>query len=477
MEYPVTFTLFLILSILILISMFTLSIRGQLLLFWAYLPFVDTLKRLVFLDASADPSNMYYLILTQDLLLLGILFKMILAVTSRPVRLRVRAVDIAVGLFVAYSVLSVFLSQGVPLSAQVAALGMRVWPLIAYYLAAAYLSDTKSGRRLAKLSIVVGVIVAIYGIRQFFFGVLPFEELWLNLAEGSSNVATLRSNANLGVFRTFGTMDSHSSYGLFLGTCLVLVWPLRSRLGLIPSLLLSMVLASGLILSFTRFTWLMPILAFGFIISFKYDRVRPFFQIHNLRKASLFLLLITSSFAIFYLAMSSLYGVRLVSAASNSYLRRALGTGTFEARLKVSNLIGNDTSTSLIGKGLASTGYFARKFEFSSSDINYHNIYVDMIDQMGIIGLGIFLILLYLVIRTALIRINAQANLKNREFLVSLFALFLAMMTVGHFNGAVFHFGRAIPFYFWAICGILTHFQISEDNDITSTDQSSQHDG
>jgi hypothetical protein len=226
---------------------------------------------------------------------------------------------------------------------------------------------------------------------------------------------------------------------------------------------LSLLISSGLILSFTRFTWLNPILAFGFIFLFKYDRIRPLFYFPNLRKASLILLAITTSFGVFYLAMSSLYGISLVSASSNSYLRRALGTGTFEARLKVSNLLVGDTRASLLGKGLASTGYFARKFDFSVTDINYHNIYVDTVDKMGFVGLGIFVIFLYLLIRSAVIQINSQTNPQTRELLIFLFGVFLALMTVSHFNGAVFYFGRAIPVFFWSICGILVHFKSPEE--------------
>ena len=458
MTYPVTTVLVFVISTLVLASTFVLSIRGQLLLFLAYLPFVDMFKRMVFLDANSSPTNMYFVLVTQDVILLAILLKVLLSITSHRIRLRIRSVDIAVVIFAAISVISALITPEVPLSGRIAAIGLRVWPMVTYFLAALYLNDPDSLRRFGKLTLILGVVVALYGIRQFFFGLLPFEELWYEEAYTSSDVAHLRYSAEVGIFRTFGTLDSHTSYGLFLGIGLILAWAWKRNLGLLEWLLLSLVLAFGLILSFTRFTWLMPLLAAGFIFLFTYRRIRPFFSLLNLRKASLLLLLVTGLFGIFYLAMSSLYGVQIVSAGSNSYLKRALGTNTLEARLKVDSFLGENADLSVFGNGLAGSEYFARKFDFVSSDVNYHNIFVDMVDAMGVVGLVIFMLLLYLLIRAAITSIDYQTNPQTRTLLVALFGLFLAMVTVGHFNGAVFYFGRALPAYFWTICGILAHF-------------------
>ncbi|HKZ43205.1 MAG TPA: hypothetical protein VJ044_19765, partial [Candidatus Hodarchaeales archaeon] len=143
----------------------------------------------------------------------------------------------------------------------------------------------------------------------------------------------------------------------------------------------------------------------------------------------------------------------------NSYLVRAFGTGTLEARLRLSRFLGENTDLSILGNGLAGSGFFARKFDFVSEDVNYHNMFIDMIDAMGLVGLGFFLILLYVLIRAGLTNVIFQTVPETRNYLVALFGLLLAMLTVGHFNGAVFYFGRAIPVYFWSIAGILAHFE------------------
>jgi hypothetical protein len=458
MDFPVTFLLVFSISILAILSTFFLSIRGQLFVLWAYLPFVDMLKRMVFLDPNASSVNMYAVLFTQDIFLLGILGKVLLSIFSNPVRIRFRAVDLAILLFALISAISALITPTVPLSGRIAAIGMRVWPMVTYFLAASYLNDSISLRRLSKLTLILGVVVAIYGINQFFFGMLPFEELWYERAYTSSNVAHMQFYLSRGIFRAFSTLDSHSSFGLFLGICIIFTWAWKRNLGALKWFLLTFVLSFGLILTFTRFTWLMPILAAGFIFVFNYSRIRPFISLGNLRKASFILLFVTGSFGIFYLAMSSIHGMRFVSATSNAYLRRALGTGTLEARLRVSNFFGGDMSISFLGNGLAASNYFARKFDFVSVDVNYHNIFVDMVDAMGVIGLVSFLLLLYLLFRSAIISIINQSEPQTRTLLVAIFGLLLALITVGHFNGAVFYFGRAIPVYFWSIAGILANF-------------------
>jgi hypothetical protein len=338
-----------------------------------------------------------------------------------------------------------------------ATMGMWVWPMVMYYLAAIYFSNTTALARLIRITVILAGIVALYGIQQFFVGFLPFETAWLERATNSANVAHLQHGASRGVFRTFGTLDSHSSYGIFLGIGLIVAWADRYRMGRFLWLTVSAVLLFGLILSFTRFTWLMPLLAIGFIFLFSYSRIRPLFNVKRWRKASLLILGIVGSFFIFYLMMSSLYGRRLVDT-SNPYLVRALGTGTLEARLHINSLLTGRSDSLVLGKGLANTGFFSRKFDFEPADVNFHNIFVDMVDSTGIVGLALFLWFLYLLIKQSIMNIETQTDQRSRRPLVAVLALVLAMVTVGHFNGAVFHFGRALPAYFWAFCGILAHF-------------------
>lgn len=435
-----------------------LPIRSQLIFFWLILPFVDLMKRIIYLDQNSSVVDTYLVLATQDIILLVVVLKIFVSALHSPLKIHWRTSDTALACFVIYSLFSALASAGTPLIARVATIGMYVWPMVMFYLAARYLSDATSLNKLFKLTITLAVIVALYGIWQFFIGVLPYEVAWIErAADTSANVAHLLYDASRGVFRTFGTLDSHSSYGIFLGIGLILTWADRYRLGWLLWAIVSLIQFVGLILSFTRFTWLMPILALGFIFLFSYSKIRPLFSLQRWRKASLLLMGIIASFFIFYALMSGLYGHNLVSS-SNSYLLRAFGTGTLEARLQVNSLQVENARTFLLGKGLAKTGFFARKFDFESRDVNYHNIFVDMVDSMGLIGLGLFLWFLYSLLKQSLLNIKSLTDLRTRRLMISIIGLVLAMITVGHFNGAVFYFGRAIPAYFWAFCGIIAHY-------------------
>ena len=438
-----------------------LPARSQLLLFWTILPFVSFLKRIVFLDDSAGTTQMYLVLAAQDIVLSLILFKLFVTTLKSGMRIRLSSVDISVILFGAYSLFAaLLLSSNAPLSARLAAIESRVLPMVMFFLTANYLNRARDVNTVSRLLVGSSVIVALYGIHQFFNGFLPFEEAWFTRASTSTNAARLQYEIyQSGVFRTFATMDSHGTYGLFLGIGIILAQSQRFRTGVFVWGTSSLILALGLVLSFTRYTWIMPPIAVAFVVLFQYGKIKPLFNLRRLRKGSLLFLAVTGSFFLIYLIASNLYGRQLVTA-SNPYLLRAFGTSTLYARLQWTSLL-STRNISLLGNGLATTVFFARKFGFATNDIDYHNIVVDMLDSMGIIGLGLFSIMLYLLSTRAITNIEIQRHRQQRRLLATLFGLILAMLIVSHFNGAVFYYGRAIPYYFWGICGMVVHYNWS----------------
>lgn len=443
-----------------------LSIRMQLLILWAILPFIDLLKRVVYSDSNASTLHVYLILITVDLIIFSALVKDFLGLLQKPFRINLTKVDYSVLLFGTFSLFSAMLVSNAPLIARLATTGMWVWPMVAYYLFAKYFNSKEHIRTLIKLTVILGIVVAIYGVKQFYFGFFPFELEWFLRAESSSNVSHLQAYyVKRGVFRTFGPMDSHSSYGIFLGIALISTWILRPFLRRNLWIIISILLTFGLFLSFTRFTYLMPAFSALFIIIFVYNRIRPVIDFRKLRRASWLLIGVVCSFFIFYIVMNLLYGNTFIPSFSNPYLQRVLGTGTLEARLSLDNFISTISWQNPLGSGLANSSFFARKFEFSSADVNYHNIFLDMIGSMGLISVTIFLSFMYFLFRHSLAIINFESNTQARRVLYGLFSLILAMLIVGHFNGAVFYFGRAIPVYFWAICGILAHYKLENPSE------------
>lgn len=434
-----------------------LPIRLQLFLFWALLPFISLLKRLVFLDQSAGTTHMYLVLAAPDIILGVILLKLLLRALDSRVRTHLLAVDIAVSLFGAYSLLSaLFLSSKAPFVTRLAAVESYVWPTVMYYVAAHHLSRWRDANALAGLVTGSAVLVSLYGIQQFFGGLLPFEEAWLARATTSISAFHVRFNIEaFGVFRTFATLDSSGTYGIFLGMGLVLAWARRFRLGIPLWLGTSFLLTLGLILSFHRFTWAVPAIAATFILLFSYRRIRPLFSLQKLHQASSVLLTIIFSFVVFYAGVSKLAGTSLVTT-TNPYLKRALTTSTLFARVRWTTEL---SKLSLLGQGLASEGGIAGKFGGGTRDVYLHNLFADILESMGVIGVGFFLWLFYLLVKRIIATLRLQREPTKRRVFIALFSLVLAMLIAsGLANGPVFYFGRAIPYYFWAFCGILTHY-------------------
>jgi hypothetical protein len=437
------------------------SIRHQLMILWIMLPFLDLFKRLAYYDSAANDTYVYLILLTSDLILIVIIIKDLLVQLRKPVSIKFSFIDISILLFFLISLSSALFLSNAPLIARLATAGNWVWPMVSFYLFGKYFNEKDRVLSLIKITIVLGVIVALYGIRQFFGGFLPFEEAWFLRSTTSENVASLQAYfVKRGVLRTFATMDSHSSYGIFLGISLLFAWIIRPIHRFSYSILIYVILSFGLVLSFTRFTYLLPLIAFGFVFLFYYRSIKPIINIHKYRRVMIILIAVVFSFFIFYVVMDLLYNYDIIPSFSNPYLNRIFGTGTLSARLRLNELSIPGNYLSLLGSGLASSSYFAAKFSFSSTDINFHNIFLDMLGSLGIIGLASFLFFLFFFIRHVLKLIKFDDDRISKRILIGLFSLILGMLMVGHFNGAVFYFGRALPIYFWGICGILAHYQL-----------------
>ena len=446
------------------------SIRTQLIIIWVVVPFLDLFKRIIYIDQSASTIHAYLILASVDIVLITILVKEILNYLQHPKKIQLNAVDLAVLGFSFLSLISALLVSNAPIIARLATSGMWIWPMISYYFYGKFFKSKEGVGLLVKLLFVVGLVVAIYGMIQFYFGLLPFEVSWFQSAENSENVSSLQAYfVRRGVFRTFSTMDSHSSYGIFLGSALIMAWIIRPELRRNRWLMLTLIITVGLFLSFTRFTYIMPILAAFYIFTLTHYRITPLIDIHKFRRASLILIVVVCSFFVFYIVMDFLYGNSIIPAFNNPYLRRVFGTGTLEARLRLDSFVSVFSIQNPFGNGLANSSFFASKFSFDSTDINYHNIFLDMLGSMGIIGLIIFLIFMYQLFKKALMKIRIESDIEGKRILIGLFCLILAMLTVGHFNGAIFYFGRAIPIYFWAICGILSHYELGLVSQNTNT--------
>lgn len=435
-----------------------LNVRVQVLLFLGLLPLTGLLKRLVFLDPRASIEAMYLVLGMPDLLLAIILTKVSYLIIKRILKPRWGKADLMVAGFFGISSLSVLLSRGVPAVAKLATWEMCVLPMFFYLVGATLLSEIGLAWKFRQLVTRLGIVVAIYGIQQFLLGFWPFEQRWLKSVSGSSAIFHIQyAMEKYGFFRVFSTMDSHTDYGIFVGMALVLFLGIRRRTTPLMTAMVSVILGFSLLLSFSRTMWLMPV-TFGICCFALSGRmIKPLLDLRRLRQPILWILALVLSYFIVVVILANLYGKQLVQT-SNPWLLRVLETGTLAARLRGMSLLSQGRVT-LFGQGLATTGFIAQKFELQTQYVGTHNIFLEILELLGVVGVFCFILLLLFLLKRSFLLIDDSDNPWYKRYRIVLTALVVALVLVGHFSGPVFYWGKTLPYYFWGLCGMIGHLR------------------
>ena len=207
---------------------------------FVYLVFVAMLRRMLIPVApwvSADP-----------MLLVGPLVAVVLIIKAFVLDSRPWAPDFISKLVLAVLAITfaeVFNPAGGGIGAGVAGLMFMAIPLLWFFVGREFLG-TKDLDRLLTVVVVLGTIVACYGLWQTLVGDPPWDVDWLQ-TPGAVGYSSLYVG---GTARAFGTFSAFSEYGLFVGTALVIsiAFLLRGRLIAalpLPVLAVSLFLASG----------------------------------------------------------------------------------------------------------------------------------------------------------------------------------------------------------------------------------------
>jgi hypothetical protein len=207
---------------------------------FVYLVFVAMLRRTLLPAApwiSADP-----------MLLVAPLVAVFLIIKAFVLESRRWAPDVVskgVLVILAITFAEVFNPAGGGISAGISGLMFMAVPLFWFFVGREFLRGADVDRLLTAV-VILGVIVACYGLWQIEVGDPPWDVNWLN-TPGASQYASLNVG---GTLRAFGTFSSFGEYALFLGTALVVSvsFCLRGRLVYalpIPLLAVGLFLASG----------------------------------------------------------------------------------------------------------------------------------------------------------------------------------------------------------------------------------------
>ncbi|TFE22640.1 hypothetical protein [Cohnella luojiensis] len=89
--------------------------------------------------------------------------------------------------------------------------------------------DEKKIKMIFATVFFIGVIVALYGFKQYFYGYYPFEDMWVEL----SGYTALKV---YGVMRPISTFTSASEYAHYLGIAIVIAWAYILRSGIVAKI-------------------------------------------------------------------------------------------------------------------------------------------------------------------------------------------------------------------------------------------------
>lgn len=451
------------------------QVRFQVMGLLALLPFIDLFKRLVFIIPEQSQVYMYAPLIFTDILLVIILLRSLPQLFLRLRSGRLPKLDLFVLLFGTWAFFSsmLFTDSRVPLFNRLTIAEQQVFPILMYYVGAIWLSTSDMIKLWRSLLIPIAIIMAIYGIFQLLWGLPFYEQNWIAAGE-IGRITSAAVNHILydlrveGLFRAYSTTSDHVSFGTFmaLALCFQLGLPFhKSKIFLLITVPLFFI---GILVTFTRMVWILPILVWVVHRFFYLKRIKPILNLDKLRKPSIIILGLGGSYLIFVLVFSILFNLSIFrQIQGNPYLKRSLNTASLEARLRSGQVL-EKQRFSIAGEGLSSTGQALTRagvFESSSNqkaeDVNFHNIFIDMLEEMGVIGVLLFLLVLFYFYKQSLSRIDHASNLTTQRICITIVAMISGLLIIAQIDRAIFFVGELWPYYFWGMTGAVANFRIS----------------
>ena len=415
--------------------------------FLALLPFIDFIKRIQL--AFTEPSRLEWnlVLALPDILLLSAATGVVLRrMIQKRLTITLARPDWWLLAFWASMLLSIVYSR-LPLTVGLAAFKLSGLYILVYFLAPELIIKKSHLRALLKMTFILSVIVALYGLRQQIIGMTSFEQKWLT----GGYTGLSRETIIYFAFRPFSTLSGPQAYsfylaiGLFFGVLYLRVFAPQRKMSVEYIGILLIVLA--LVLSLTRsailFSFLSWILAKGFISTrFKHpERV----------------VLLAAIFIVLTVLALLKWGTAIQFLALNSgipFVQRALTVGTLGDRLRGwQGVITNHAYWTPLGYGLGITSFtLMRKYNFSF-DLFSHDEYTNILLEQGIIGIFVYAGFIILWIRIVHRRLFALRSPSRRLIGWSLFALCVGILIIDFLGSSL----KVSPInvYFWLIAGLL----------------------
>lgn len=482
------------LSCLALLVAITTLLRPKLtlLLYFLWVPFADLGKRLLWIPPEVTPTWTEYqiaLLLPDLILLAGAIRAAYDLLMTRTVRYPPIWLDLPVGLFFLWSFLNIFNPAS---TIYVGLVGFKssVFYILIYILLRLYLAQSTLPQLRTGIIATAG-LAAVYAVYQVVWGFPEFELAWLNsgLSElGGGEQGLGGTIALFGVERPFSTFASHEQLGWYLGGALLLLtsYPRLRWLHWIVLVLAAVVLARTL----SRSAWLFTFTGLGvaFILSLHL----------RVRAALIPLIAIPLVFGAGYVAWSS-FGQQTEADSGltdSPFAQRASATGTYEWRIfSFRALLEDPTWRRPFGNGTGSMWYAwrldrpgtenpssAEVYEFGPTGlpegkrILSHVGTVDIIYELGLLGLGLFTWVIGAGMVTGLNILRRTTSKEARQWTLVAMALVLGVVAANSTATTILGF-RPVASLFWLAVGVIGIFAVMQSEELTRSDDLHVRDG
>lgn len=418
-------------------------------LFLALLPFVDFLKRLQLAFTDPSPLEWNLVLALPDVLLtstaIGIIFKAI--VTGR-LTIRIEKADLWLLAF-AVSMLVNIVHSVFPLVVSIAAFKLSGFYILVYFLAPALISKQKHLRLWLKMTFLLSIVVALYGLWQFAFGMSSFEKKWL--ASRYTGLAT--ETIIYFTFRPFSTLNSPQAYAYYLVIGLICGFAYMrgfiSRNNRVIWYIGALVILVALLLSLVRSAILLLVLAWAL--------TKVFSNTHRSKYSWKLILLLVLSVVISLVLILLRFGEVILFKALSSeipFVQRAFIAGTLGDRLMGwQGLMTNPAYWTLLGYGLGVTSFTLMSKYGLSFDLFSHDEYSGILLEQGIIGVFLFFGFVISLSNILYHRLYALEGHSLRKVGWHLFALFQSILIIGLMGTNL----KVTPInvYLWLMAGLL----------------------
>jgi len=277
---------------------------------------------------------------------------------------------------------------------------VRVLPLSASHL-----------RRLFSAMVLIGTLIALFGIFQLVFPQSPFMiQLRAGIAEEAGGVLPSAFTAGTGgfwKFRAFGTFSGPNEFGLYLGTLLIAAWYIGPHVGRQQRSRIRWAVVAlpfiSLVLTLSRSAFLAMVI--GALMAQLLSRERPLGGLRlRMKHLVAFVCLLPLAGLVFWFSGFSKHLVNTIT------LRDPSAAGHLRSVLNGLSFIAEHP----LGVGIGMAGPRAGRYGLVPEKYHVESSYLQMGMEMGMLGMTLYIIFLLLILFTLYKRSRKGGNFSRR---------------------------------------------------------------